>query len=246
VAWPWVRGVLEMRPRWKATEFAVLIAIANQANDSTGIADEYYAAYAQRCGASERTIVRSLDKLEAKGIIARQKAVVTGRGTKQQIKLVGVTPLRREKGDKLSSFNGKGDRLSPFQADEELSDGERRVTNSTRNGDKSDRETVTDWRTDPKYVPVPDRTAASPRNPACEPNGDNYRVIAKLAREQLRRRPDLAADESELIAATKQACADHSVDYGRHPSVDCDVVHRACSSELVKFRLGLNGKEGSR
>jgi len=62
----------------------------------------------------------------------------------------------------------------------------------------------------------------------------NYRVVARLARDVLQQRGPL--DTADLIEAVKTACAQHQVDYGRHPDVAADVVHRACTSELFKFR----------
>lgn len=71
------------------------------------------------------------------------------------------------------------------------------------------------------------------------PNGTNYKPIAKLVRLLLTSNPSLATTEryAELVEAAKQQCADLRIDYGRHETVPFDVVHRACASELMKFKL---------
>jgi hypothetical protein len=43
--------------------------------------------------------------------------------------------------------------------------------------------------------------------------------------------------DGDFIDAVKWACADRGIDYGRHPDVDADVVHRACASARIKHRL---------
>ena len=71
-------------------------------------------------------------------------------------------------------------------------------------------------------------TAALPRfvEQATEPNHDNYHVIEALARTLLK--ATAFESESDLIDATKTACAQRHIDYGRQ--VAPDVVGRACAS----------------
>lgn len=73
-----------------------------------------------------------------------------------------------------------------------------------------------------------------------EPNGDNYRPISAIVRALIRERA--FADEGELVEAAKERCARLRVDYGRHPDVRFNVVHRAVRSELVKQQRGLVGR----
>jgi len=61
----------------------------------------------------------------------------------------------------------------------------------------------------------------------------NFRVISRIAREILQQCGPL--DEGDLVEAVKAACAQRGIDYGRHPDVAEDVVHRACAVELFKF-----------
>lgn len=90
-------------------------------------------------------------------------------------------------------------------------------------------------------------TAAAPQfsQQSRDPNANgNYRVIARLAFEVAERgwwieplsggERLTIANESDLVSALKCECAMHLVDYGRHPDVDLDVVHRAAASEWFK------------
>lgn len=94
---------------------------------------------------------------------------------------------------------------------------------------------------DPTH-PIPEElsAAASPRSALTEaPNANgNYRVIEKLAADLSRAgywelqegvRFEITC-ESELVHAVKDLCAQKRIDYGRHPDVAQDVVHRACAS----------------
>jgi hypothetical protein len=85
-------------------------------------------------------------------------------------------------------------------------------------------------------------TAAAPRfeDKAKEPNGDNYHVILAIANEVLRdcqftSKPE---DFPPFVEEVKQQCANHQIDYGRHPDVAANVVHRACSSALMARQFG--------
>lgn len=68
------------------------------------------------------------------------------------------------------------------------------------------------------------------------PNG-NYRVIERLAGEVVRAgfwefggaRFDITT-EADLVHAVRDLCAEKHIDYGAHPDVAVDVVHRACAS----------------
>ena len=75
-----------------------------------------------------------------------------------------------------------------------------------------------------------------------EPNGSNYHIVSRVARDLLLDR-ELAAKylegpidtQTDLVEATKRFCARKHIDYGRHDQVPFDVVHRACASEWLKF-----------
>lgn len=92
-------------------------------------------------------------------------------------------------------------------------------------------------------IELPDRRTHRPAQP---PNANgNYRVIERLAIDVLQR--EAFETEAEFREAVKQACADHRIDYGRHPDVQPDVVARACESarwvlkrslEVVEMRAG--------
>lgn len=62
----------------------------------------------------------------------------------------------------------------------------------------------------------------------------NYRVIERLAIDLLTR--ETFASESDFVAAVRDACATHRIDYGR--LVPADVVHRACASARIKRLKG--------
>ncbi len=92
---------------------------------------------------------------------------------------------------------------------------------------------------------LPALLGSAPRHPnlASEPNGTNYGVIAKAARELLVD-GDLAAKYlggipvetlEDLIEATKSFCARRKIDIGRRDPVPFDIVCRACMSEWLKF-----------
>ena len=61
----------------------------------------------------------------------------------------------------------------------------------------------------------------------------NYRIVARVARDVLQRLG--ALDMGDLVEAVKTACAQAHIAYGP-PLADHDVVHKACTSELFKFR----------
>lgn len=218
MAWGYVRGVFVMPPRWESpAEFALLLALADQAPHFEGsVVKQSYRDLSARCAASRRTIARTLDKLHAHGLIAFQRRTS---GACVEVKLVGVPYVR------------KGDRLAPFNGSEvEFSTGSK-VTDTTSKGDKFDAGKVTDCPTPLQYVPEPYRAAASPRTPselAREPNDDNFRVIAEVARSILVEHPELFDDRLELREATKDACAAKGIDYGAHPDVGYKVLEDAC------------------
>jgi hypothetical protein len=92
---------------------------------------------------------------------------------------------------------------------------------------------------------LPALLGSSPRHRdlASAPNGTNYGVIAKAARELLAD-GDLAAKYlggipletlEDLIEATKSFCARRKIDIGRRDPVPFDIVGRACTSEWLKF-----------
>lgn len=111
------------------------------------------------------------------------------------------------------------------------------VTQNVTRYESSDSNAVVTGRTESVSVPETStrtNTAAAPRRVlASEPNENgNYRVIEKLAIDVLSERG--FTDESEFVDLVKSATARLSIDYGRE--VDPDVVHRACSSAVFKFR----------
>jgi len=98
-----------------------------------------------------------------------------------------------------------------------------------------------------------ERTAASPRrsfqmtdrqrsDAALRPAEDgNFAVIEKMAFDlaeqgwwEVNGQRFTIASETELVMALKDECGRLGIDYGRHPDVDFDVVHRAAASEWFK------------
>lgn len=99
-------------------------------------------------------------------------------------------------------------------------------------------------RTQPR-LPIPQGLKDDRRDRASrEPNGNNYHVICRVARDLLAD-PALASKylespietEGDLVEATKRFCAAKKIDYGRRDSVPFDVAYRACNWEWLKARV---------
>ncbi len=104
--------------------------------------------------------------------------------------------------------------------------------------------------------PIPsgeERKAAPPARTALAtaPNANgNYRVIERLAFQMVAQGSYQPQDvripiqsEADLVDAVKHACAQNWIDYGLHPDVDANVVHRACASEWAKHIQGTPRKK---
>lgn len=68
---------------------------------------------------------------------------------------------------------------------------------------------------------------------AKDPNGDNLKVIRKLALEVRDTHQFKSNQIADFIEEVKQRCATAGIDYGRHAAVPFNVVHSACAWALV-------------
>jgi hypothetical protein len=74
------------------------------------------------------------------------------------------------------------------------------------------------------------------REQAQAPNGNNFKPISAIVRDVLAETP--GASPSDLVALTKQRCAELSIDYGRDTAVPFNIVHQAVESVLEQKRRG--------
>lgn len=92
----------------------------------------------------------------------------------------------------------------------------------------------------PPHSTVHDNGSTPERYPALsrEPSADgNYHVILRLAHEVMDETGLSEPTDPDLIEALKQRCAREHIDYGRHPAVDLDVIHRALNSAFVQRQV---------
>jgi DNA-binding Lrp family transcriptional regulator len=244
-----MNALLEAPPTWTSpAEFGLLAILAYRTNEEEGgVAWPTLAFLAKRLCMDPRSVRRMVAKLERKGVIRRVEQGCGRRASRYQLQV-------RDAHDPIPAESREDPTVPP-----ERTVGSSLGTESTENSDS-----IEDLREDPE-VPS-ERTDESPqRGPygppisiekkgtefntapaarfadkAKEPNHDNYRVILAIASEVLNEHQFTSNpnDFGNFVEEVKQRCANHLIDYGRHPDVAVNVVHRACTSALCARKFG--------
>jgi len=241
-----------MPPFWEsAQQYAVLSLLADRIHDDSGRCFLSQATIAARLRLSARQVSRIVCELEATGrVFVERRSGRQGAHT-YSLDLSPIADASVRACDCPSADTGvhtTRDRFGRFATESADTPG--------NSADVDDEPVRTPASAEP--IPEPDQPKAAakpqpilgrvalnhpPTDAARQPSDSgNYRVLLRLAYEQLD--ADHSLSGGSLVEAVKDRAASLRIDYGRHPDVARDVVHRACASAEAGRRLFSDRTEG--
>lgn len=218
----------------------VLLAIADRASDEGLDAWPSIRNLAKKTRLHERTVQRCIQNIETLGELEVSRTTGPHGCNVYRVRMDVLVMLEssrpnQRKGNKVRQ-HATPDKLSP---DGNSATGG--VAQKPPGGDSSATGRVAAAPPDSSLTSLTTTTSKTNTALAREPHDGNYKVIERLAFELVAKgfwewdgeRFDIKT-EADLVTAVKDTASRLGIDYGWHPDVATNVVHRACASEWFK------------